>query len=188
MSDERLDRILADEVREAYGAAETPREEIWAGIENARSRHGQRRAWGRVAAGLAAAAVLAALLVGRPGRRAPLPGSPPSPAAAATPAPDLLLREHLARTGRLLASASGAKAPTLAGEARPLLAATRVLLEAPGHDPATERLLEDSEVALALVVRIRPGAPAVERTALAETLEETRLVGRLRAAAGGAGG
>jgi len=187
--DERLDRILAEETRAEYGSEEVPREEMWRAIAAARTR-GRGRIARRIgwAAGLAAAVVAALLVIGREPQPIRSPERTESVATPAVDPDDLLLRSHFARTGRLLAEAADSIPGDAAHEARPLLAATRVLLDAPERDPATDRLLEDTEVALALIVRSGVSPAAVEREVLRASLSGARIAERLRAAAGGDGG
>jgi hypothetical protein len=184
---ERLDRILAEEIRAEYGSVDVPREDIWRSI--AAARRGGRRPIARRAAwvaGLAAAAVAALLLVvrepqGPPERSGPL-------ATASIGRDDLLLRSHLARTGRLLATVGDSLPPDAPREARALLGPTRAMLEASDSDIATRRLLEDAEVALALLVRAGSSQAPVAREVLRASLAEARIAERLQNAAGTRGG
>jgi hypothetical protein len=186
---DRLDRILAEEIRAEYGSEAVPREEMWREVAAARAdsrRRSVRTRYWAVAA-LVAAAIAALVVLGRD----PAPGpQPPAPTQLATPAidpDDLLLRGHFARTGRLLDAVADSVPAHAAGDARPLLAATRALLDAPGGQPATEQLLEDAEVALALLVRAGTSPAPVERQVLRATLAEARIADRLRAAGAGGG-
>lgn len=180
---ERLDRILSEEIRAEYSPEEAPRDQIWAAIQESRSaRRGRLRRAVWIAAGFAAAAVVV-LIIARGPRPVPLAPSPERAASVAVDPTDLLLRAHLARTSRLLAAAG--EDPLSADalrESRSLLAATRTLLDAPNRAPETTRLLEDAELALALVVRGEGAPTAIERQALRDALAEGRVAERLRAA------
>jgi hypothetical protein len=62
------------------------------------------------------------------------------------------------------------------------------MLEASDSDIATRRLLEDAEVALALLVRAGSSQAPVAREVLRASLAEARIAERLQNAAGTRGG
>ena len=97
------------------------------------------------------------------------------------------MEEHLARTVALLTAVrdedpmSGPGAD-LGGWARDLLGTTRVLLDEPQlRDERTRRLLQDLELVLVQIVQARRSAPETKR-APSETMRETNLLPRVRAA------
>lgn len=112
-------------------------------------------------------------------------------ALAAMPRSDdpvrVAMDEHLASTVALLLTvrnedpAVGAVGD-VSGWARDLLATTRLLLDEPQlRDERTRRLLQDLELVLVQIVQARRSAPATQR-APSETMRETNLLPRVRAA------
>ncbi|MBL0169628.1 MAG: hypothetical protein IPP90_02710 [Gemmatimonadaceae bacterium] len=98
------------------------------------------------------------------------------------------MEEHLARTVALLTTvrdedpAAGPRAD-VSGWARDLLGTTRLLLDEPQlRDERTRRLLQDLELVLVQIVQARGSAPATKQ-APNETMRETNLLPRVRAAA-----
>jgi hypothetical protein len=98
------------------------------------------------------------------------------------------MEEHLVSTVALLTSvrdddSSERLAPDMRGRARDLLGTTRLLLDEPQlRDERTRRLLQDLELVLAQIVQARSSAPETKR-APSETMRETNLLPRVRAAA-----
>ena len=97
------------------------------------------------------------------------------------------MEEHLARTVALLTTVrdedpSTAPVADLDGWARELLSTTRLLLDEPQlRDERTRRLLQDLELVLAQIIQARKAAPETNR-APGETMRETNLLPRVRAA------
>ena len=95
--------------------------------------------------------------------------------------------EHLAHTVALLTTVRNedpAVGPTsdLRAGARDLLSTTRLLLDEPQlRDVRTRRLLQDLELVLVQIASARGSAPAT-RLAPSETMRETNLLPRVRAA------
>ncbi len=95
--------------------------------------------------------------------------------------------EHLARTVALLVAMrndepSRKPGADISGWARELLGTTRLLLDEPQLDDArTRRLLQDLELVLAQIIQVRQSAPETAR-APGETMRETNLLPRMRAA------
>lgn len=98
------------------------------------------------------------------------------------------MEEHLARTVALLTTVRDEDAPSaptvdMNGRARNLLRTTRLLLDEPQlRDPRTQRLLQDLELVLVQILQARSSAPETKR-APSETMRETNLLPRVRAAA-----
>ncbi len=97
------------------------------------------------------------------------------------------MEEHLAHTVALLTTVRN-EDPALgppadvSGWARDLLGTTRLLLDEPQlRDERTRRLLQDLELVLVQIVQARKAAPATQR-APNETMRETNLLPRVRAA------
>jgi len=206
MTDDRLQELMT-EARESYRVpAEPPLDEMWARIErehfdasaesNARdatSRRVGRRLWRRgwwTPLLVAAATIVIGVGIGRftaasPGTVAPLVNAAPTPAAVS-----LLQRttyEYLDETVTLLASLSrdGDRGDSLFHtRASQLLGTTRLLLDSPASaDPRLRNLLEDLELVLAQVARLRPAPRAEELTFIAEALDERDVVPRMRTVA-----
>lgn len=131
------------------------------------------------AAGAASGDSIAALGLG-PDALAALPASN-DPAHVA-------MEEHLTRTVALLTTVRDEDpalgvAANLDGTARELLGTTRLLLDEPQlRDERTRRLLQDLELVLVQIVQARGSAPETKR-APGETMRETNLLPRVRAAA-----
>jgi hypothetical protein len=139
--------------------------------------------------------IAATLLVGIGiGRYSATPGTGDQLADAAGPAayevvpvPDPLQRttfDYLDAAEVLLASmprdASGMNARFVT-DARQLLTTTRLLLDSPlGEDPELRAVLEDLELVLAQMARLRPAPQAEELTFIAAAVDERDVVPRLR--------
>jgi hypothetical protein len=112
-------------------------------------------------------------------------------ALAALPADNdpahVAMAEHLTKTVALLTSVRDedpARGPgnQMIGVARELLSTTRLLLDEPQlRDERTRRLLQDLELVLVQIVQARGSAPETKR-APSETMRETNLLPRVRAA------
>ena len=116
-------------------------------------------------------------------------GLGPEAIAALPPSSDpahVAMEEHLMQTVSLLTSVRDDNAQGLAADlpahARNLLRTTRLLLDEPQlRDERTQRLLQDLELVLAQIVQARASAPETRR-APSETIRETNLLPRVRAA------
>lgn len=101
----------------------------------------------------------------------------------------IAMEEHLARTVALLVTVRDESpltrpASDVAGWARELLGTTRLLLDEPQlRDDRTRRLLQDLELVLVQIVQARGTAAPEARRAPSETMRETNLLPRVRAAA-----
>ena len=116
-------------------------------------------------------------------------GLGPEAIAALPPSSDpahVAMEDHLMHTVSLLTSvrdddAQGVAAD-LPGQARNLLRTTRLLLDEPQlRDERTQRLLQDLELVLVQIVQARASAPETRR-APSETIRDTNLLPRVRAA------
>jgi hypothetical protein len=203
MHDERLQELIKDAAPEYLTPNEPPIDAMWAKIEaehfdgagRASRTHGQRRRWTLRITGIAAT-----LLVGVGiGRFSAAPAAAPAPldpfVVAATAEPVVGVAEPLQRaTSRylddaalLLASipASGTNSDTrFSDQAGQLLTMTRLLLDSPAaSDPRLRDLLEDIELVLAQVARLRASPHAEELTFIAAAMDERDVVPRIRTAA-----
>ncbi len=205
MTDERLDDLL----REAKTSYRIPPaadfDAIWSKVERdafdaplpAQVIRPARQRWLRPAIGIAAT-LLVGFGLGRVSR------APASPQVAAGPPADSAARtvviadpvrgatyDYIARTVALLDSVSNpARAGGLRGDERfvsdaaQLLGTTRILLDSPAASDARLRaLLEDLELVLAQVARLRTAPRADELTFIAEAVSERDMVPRLRTVA-----
>lgn len=206
-----LDPWMATLAREAHDvdASAIPRELMWARVRQQRAKRGRYASWGIRIAGIAALLVAGAgigrflLPVSGPSkyqtassdsaRRADsiaALGIGPE-ALAAMPRSNEPVRvamdEHLARTVALLTVVRDddpdlGPSTDISGWARELLSTTRLLIDEPQlDDERTRRLLQDLELVLAQIIQARASAPETKR-APNETMRETNLLPRMRAA------
>jgi hypothetical protein len=197
MTEDRFDEVVQDAARQYNGPGETPREEIWARIEAARTRvtpvvdfnARRRRRWLLIGAPLAAAAtLLAGVAIGRMSSRAVDPSATTTLAAgpAAEPASlafQVAAAEHLSRVDALLVEyASGHPgAGDLQPIARDLLSRTRLWIDADRiADPRLQSLLEDLELVLVQIVQLAPVASAAERSIVDHGISVLEIRNRLR--------
>jgi hypothetical protein len=208
MTDDSLDPKLAEAARAYNQPPETPREEIWAGIEAARRKKREERKekvlpfrrpefsatqWAMRAAGVAA---LIALGIGI-GRLTPRTGGPTPESVAAGPetpnrtgnvAMTLAATQHLSRAEALLTGfRTEAKADLndagFRSAARDLLSTTRLMLDSPDlTDVETRALLEDLELVLVQITQLRAGEGSDEIDLITEGLNQRGLMPRLRSA------
>ncbi|HEX2076724.1 MAG TPA: hypothetical protein VHG08_03415 [Longimicrobium sp.] len=166
----------------------------------------QRRArrlpqWAAAAAALAASFVIG-LVAGRSTREPASPSAPlaeatqpaPPPAApSGTPAPPVYQRaagRHFAEARDRLATLHGelreGRVPAdVETWSREMLAETRILLAGPaGADPLSGTLLRELETLLAEIAALDGGAAEVDAALTRGTLEQTRVIERLRSAGG----
>lgn len=155
--------------------------------------------WRTIAA--VAALILLGVAIGRfavPGARdatTPTVASADTPRTTPPSAGDIEVRaamtDHLQQTVTVLATFD--RAPSASADSasrtqlRQLLGTTRLLLDDPSlRDARTHRLLQDLELVLVQLSRVRAAAPATREVADL-TLRETNLLPRLREAASGEG-
>ena len=203
MDDERLDQLLRDAARDYHPPVPTPREEMWARIEQ-RRREGRptaapahprwrpARRWMPLAA--AAALVLAAGIgIGRwTGESAVAP-----PATAVGPARNetgtgatayrLATLEHLGQSEEFLTlfrtSLHQGNYRLASATARQLLGTNRLLLDSPAAtDRRTRLLLEDLELVLAGIAQLSSDGGRADVDLITEGLERGTVMPRLRTA------
>jgi hypothetical protein len=198
MNDDRFDEFVQDAARQYNAPGETPREEIWARIEAARTRvtpivdlgARRRRKWLVLGVPLAVAAtLLVGVAIGRmlPGTSDPststtIATAPPSESASV--AFQLAAAEHLSRVDALLVeygsghAGGGADVQALA---RDLLSRTRLWIDADRvADPRLRSLLEDLELVLVQIVQLAPAASAAERSIVDHGISQLEIRSRLR--------
>lgn len=201
MNQSEFDEWLSEAAAEVRVPPETPREEIWAGIQAARGedellrrRDRRRLRWMEWGVGIAAL-LLIGIGLGRYSVR-PEPAAPAPEAASSegsSTAYRLVTAQHLSQAEALLTltrSASEADdldAQTIAW-AKDLLSTTRLLLDSPdGNDPRLRALLQDLELVLAEITQLRSapasGAAADEELNLVKkSIEHVDVLPRLRTA------
>ncbi len=217
MTDDQLDRLIDQARATYHAPPEPPLDALWSGIaqrraERAGAPHSPRRwsvrhlratPWFPVASAsaLAAALVLSftlgrvtaptsatgTLASGQATTTARTPASERTPETSAT-------TELLGRTVVLLSALPReANDPSSAGrfaqQADELLMTTRLLLDsrAAERDATLRALLQDLELVLAQVARLRAGETRTERELITEAMEQQDLVPRIRTVAAGLG-
>lgn len=194
MSEGRFEDFLKRTLNDVDPVPPTPREEMWANIEQQRRfRKNTRvrvmpRTWASWGVGLAAMLALG-IGIGRltTTRQQPPSGSPvaSAPSAVNRTAYSLAVSDHMTKAEVLLTSfrsqPDSALDPEIAIWARDLLSNTRLLLDSPAaDDPRTAMLLEDLELIIAQIARL--SAPSSEETEIIEEgIEKTAVLSRLRA-------
>jgi len=184
---------MIHEAGDSYRPAPEPRiETMWQQIETRAFAPRPRISWN---VPLALAAVLAlGLGVGFwAGRRAVVPESAtvvvPAGTGArlamnnATPFVGVASNYLEQMTGLLIAVASDLRTGQVPsgtiGNARELLSTTRLLLDSGVEDPRFRDLLEDLELVLAQVVRLRDATPALDAALIAQALDQREVLPRL---------
>lgn len=206
LPDEALDRLIAS-ARASYHVPPAPDlDALWRGVEARRGRRGTRTIatrWWR-AAGIAAAIVLAFTLgrasVRSAGVELPVVASAEDAGAnntanssantpVTTTTSQLLGQTAVLLTALPVDGADPASDRRFAQQAGELLTTTRLLLSsrAAESDPTLRTLLEDLELMLAQVARLRAGETRTERELITEALQQQNLVPRIRTIAAGLG-
>ncbi|HEX2190989.1 MAG TPA: hypothetical protein VHG51_18920 [Longimicrobiaceae bacterium] len=204
MSEHRFDDLLREAAREYNAPPPTPREEMWARIERARTldelqrrrdlRSRQRLRWG---AGIAAV-LLMGIAIGRTlgpaGPGGPAPVAARVEAGAVQPLPyRVAATQHLSRAEVLLTSlrseaAAGSVDDQTIRWAKDLLTTTRLLLDSrAARDPELRVLLQDLELVLAQIVQLPAdtapqGVAEQELDLVTEAIEQGDVLPRLRSA------
>lgn len=185
MNDSSLDQLISAGARDYRVPPPFDAASHWHQLEQ-RRRRGVTRAWWRP---LAFAASLAlAFALGRATRPAASPPGGPS-VAANTGAPVTMAAALLGESVILLTSLPEASTEgqdqRFAREAGDLLATTRLLLDSPEaqHSPALASLLDDLELVLAQVARLREGESRTERELINDAVQQQDLVPRIRTVA-----
>jgi hypothetical protein len=212
MTDERLQELMAEAAGTYRVPKDPPLDAMWARIEREhfdtpsvgatatdagqalrRGRSPGARRWFAPAAGIAAT-LLVGFGLGR--FTAPAePGLPPVVEAGAGADSQRVFADPLQRTtseylddAELLLASLPRDAqnvdPRFVDAARQLLTTTRLLLDSPvGSDPRLRDMLEDLELVLAQMARLRGAPRAEELTFIADAMDERDMVPRLRTVA-----
>jgi hypothetical protein len=195
MTDDELDERIRRAAREYNAPPETPREEMWARIAEARRGRAseprviplRRRPWRWAGLAAAAAAILAVGVgIGRVSV-APEKSVWEAPSTKGT-AYHLAAQEHLGQSEAFLTLfRASLRQPgdhrLAAASARQLLATNRLLLDSPAAaDPKTRLLLEDLELVLAEIAQLSPRSRAEDLELIREGIEQGDVMPRLRTA------
>ncbi|MGH7568181.1 MAG: hypothetical protein ACREL9_04290 [Gemmatimonadales bacterium] len=203
MMDDRFDDQLREAAQDYHRPPATPREELWARIEAARTARREMkpvvvlRPWLRWGLGIAAILVLG-IGIGRwtagPGRGRGVPPVAQSEGRDRGDASSVAYRvaatQYLSRTEAFLTdfrtrARVGAGRPDgrFAASARDLLTLTRLMLDSPAADDARLRaLLEDLELVLVQIARLTDGGTAEEVDLITQGLEHRGVLTKLRTA------
>ena len=197
MNDEQLDRLLEQAAPHFRVAPEPPVTAMWEGISAAR-RHvapaSSGALWWRRAG--VAAAIVGSFALGRVTIR-PTPNdfavdSAATAARAGEEPVTAVATELLGQTVVLLTDlpvGSSRDAPDrrFAQQAGELLGTTRLLIDSPvaQRDPALRSLLEDLELVLAQLARMRSGESRAELELITDALQQQDIMPRIRSVAAG---
>ena len=200
MTDEKFEEFLKQEAQDYNVPPETPRAEMWAGIDAARAkRRGERdlergsRPWVQWAAGIAALLVLG-IGIGR--MTAPGVADPEVGVLASAGDDDLednlifhiAATEYLARTDAFLAlfrteARAGTADAEVAAWARDLRSLARLMMDSPvTEDPNFRELFEDLESILVQITLYTSNQSPEELELIEQGLEERSVQLRLQAA------
>ena len=209
MEEERMDEVLGELPRDFNNPPAPPLEEMWAVIEAAHfnnlAAHAPRRSRAiSFAPWLAAAAtLLVGIAIGRnlpsgdaePGVEATsavASGAGEAAAVETSPIPEVYrdqANQYLGQTAALLISlpAAGTAAESderFAGKAADLLVTTRLLMDSPAaQDPKLRGLLEDLELVLVQIARLRVERNKSDLDLIHQTVEQGDVISRLNSAA-----
>jgi hypothetical protein len=205
MDEKRFDDVIRD-LPEEFKVPEPPLEEMWQVIESAhfdtRVTAPPPRGWMRNAPWLAAAAtLLIGIGIGRYLPRTTTPATPPSsaPTAANPPSPTETsavadayrdqTSDYLGQAAALLISlpakeASARADATFADKATDLLVTTRLLIDSPAatQDPKLRSLLEDLELVLVQIARLRGQRNRGDLDLIHQAVEQGDVISRLNSA------
>jgi len=203
MTDDELDERIRRAARGYNAPPETPREEMWARIAEARRAHASTptdeapatpsearviplRRWRLVGLAAAAAATLAVGVgIGRVST-GPQVSSWEAPSTKG-PAYRMAAQEHLGQSEAFLTLFRASVRPDgdyrLAAAARQLLGTNRLLLDSPAAvDRRTRLLLEDLELVLAEIAQLSPHSRAEDLKLIRDGIEQGEVMPRLRTA------
>ena len=192
--DSRFDQWLQDAAKKYNTPGSTPREEMWARIQAERVERGHRvvalRPWLRW--GLAAAAVLlVGIGIGRwTAYQQALNGGTPVASADTTGSGlvyQMAATQYLSRTETFLtgfrADLRAGRVDAFPGQARDLLATSRLLLDSPAaDDPRMRALLEDLELVLVQISQLEAGRDRRNADLITQDMDQRSVLPKLRSA------
>ena len=207
MEDNRVDEVLSSLPRDFNDPPPPPLEEMWAVIEAAhfnstataigRSRRRSLAPWLAAAATLVLGIGIGRYLPSEEAETAPVPSVATSPndaagAEGASPIPEAYreqANQYLGQTAALLISLPTVNADEqsderFAGKAADLLVTTRLLMDSPAaHDPRLRGLLEDLELVLVQIARLRVERNKSDLDLIHQTVEQGDVISRLNSVA-----
>jgi len=185
----KFDQWLQDAAKQYNAPGPTPRDEMWARIRAERAERGQRvavpRPWLRW--GLAAAAVLViGIGIGRSTYKQPPQGGTPDPTGSAV-VYQMAATQYLSRTETFLtgfrADLRAGRLDAFPGQARDLLATSRLLLDSPAaDDPRMRALLEDLELVLVQISQLEAGRDRRNADLITQDMDQRSVLPKLRSA------
>jgi len=183
----KFERLLQDAAKTYNVPRPTPREEMWARIKASRVRRPQP--WLRW--GLAAAAVLlVGIGIGRvtsnqsagPGTAGATPDTTGSALVYRVAATQYLSRTETFLTG-FRADLRAGRVDAFPGQARDLLATSRLLLDSPAaDDPRMRALLEDLELVLVQISQMEAGRDRRNADLITQDMDQRNVLPKLRSA------
>jgi len=185
--DDKFTDWLRDAAQTYHSPRPTPREEMWARIAAERQRRATRvielRPWLRWTL---AAAALVVLGIGI-GRWTAHPETTDS-AGGSDVVYQVAATQYLSRTEAFLTDfradlRAGRTDARLAGQARDLLATTRLMLDSPAaDDPHRRALLEDLELVLVQISQLESGRNARDADLITQGMDQRNVLPKLRSA------
>jgi len=185
--DDKFTDWLRDAAQTYHSPRPTPREEMWARIAAERQRRAARvielRPWLRWTL---AAAALVVLGIGI-GRWTAHPETTDS-AGGSDVVYQVAATQYLSRTEAFLTDfradlRAGRTDARLAGQARDLLATTRLMLDSPAaDDPHRRALLEDLELVLVQISQLESGRSARDADLITQGMDQRNVLPKLRSA------
>jgi len=185
--DDKFTDWLRDAAQTYHSPRPTPREEMWARIAAERQRRATRvielRPWLRWTL---AAAALVVLGIGI-GRWTAHPETTDS-AGGSDVVYQVAATQYLSRTEAFLTDfradlRAGRTDARLAGQARDLLATTRLMLDSPAaDDPHRRALLEDLELVLVQISQLESGRSARDADLITQGMDQRNVLPKLRSA------
>jgi hypothetical protein len=197
MKDHDHDDLMREAARTYHVPPEPPLEEMWQHIEARRAGTAVRTKWYRTAIALAASLALGVGLgryVVPAAQDATLVSDVTEASDSAAPATEAFVpgipyevatRRYLGQTAALLIALPAAVRPggadaRFTAQAQELLSTTRLLLDSPAAADSTMRgLLEDLELVLAQIARLRSTQGEAELDFITSTLEQRDVLPRL---------
>lgn len=186
--DPKFDQWLQNAAKTYNAPGSTPREEMWARIKASRVR--RARPWLRW--GLAAAAVLlVGIGIGRWTMHPQIPpdvlGNRGTPDTTSRVVYQVAATQYLSRTETFLtgfrADLRAGRVDAFPGQARELLATTRLLLDSPAaDDPRMKALLEDLELVLVQISTLEAGRDRRNADLITQDMDQRNVLPKLRSA------
>ena len=192
--DPKFEAWLKDAAKSYHSPLPTPREEMWARIEERRrsKRIVELRPWMRWAVAAAAVLILG-IGIGRWTAKPPGPAGPSGTPVAheidslANQAYQVAAMQYFSRTEALLTSFReddrSANTARLVAQARGLLTTTQLMLDSPAaRDPRLHSLLQDLELVLTQIAVLNPLHDGRDRDLITQGMNQSHVLPKLRSA------